>query len=458
MIKDIRAGKYKGIIAWHPDRLARNMKDAGEIIDLLDKKIIEDLQFPAYQFDNTPTGKMMLGMTFVMSKQYSDNLGLVVDRGNRGSIEEGKHLGWFKHGYRLNSGRQLIPDGNNHELLREAALIKIRENMPLAELAIWLNEQGYTSSRSGKAVQGRMTRSTLSIIFTDPFYAGVMQWGKHPPMNLTEAYDFVPMLTVSEYIALNRATITNGRRSMLGRTAKRHGKRVAMLLAGMVSCNECKKTMVVGITPKKNKVGLTEYYYVRCNTPDCIQRDKSVRAKVLIDHASKLLGLFSSTPNKVYQHYLEEIGRVNKIEKTKLKQEELRLSRVIAELEDEIERTTRTLPTITRPIVRRATEKNIERDTASLAVKQTELATIKEKRKQLQSNVVQTHEEFIELTKQLASILQETPLLSKKDYILRKVFLNWTVKDREVASYQLQSPFNKFIKLAKWRDGGPTWI
>lgn len=57
MIKDIRAGKYKGIIAWHPDRLARNMKDAGEIIDLLDKKIIEDLQFPAYQFDNTPTGK-----------------------------------------------------------------------------------------------------------------------------------------------------------------------------------------------------------------------------------------------------------------------------------------------------------------------------------------------------------------------------------------------------------------
>lgn len=45
---------------------------------------------------------MMLGMTFVMSKQYSDNLGLVVDRGNRGSIEEGKHLGWFKHGYRLN--------------------------------------------------------------------------------------------------------------------------------------------------------------------------------------------------------------------------------------------------------------------------------------------------------------------------------------------------------------------
>lgn len=330
--------------------------------------------------------------------------------------------------------------------------------MPLAELAVWLNEQGYASNRSGKAVQGRMTRSTLSIIFTDPFYAGVMQWGKHPPMNLTEAYDFVPMLTVSEYIALNRATITNGRRSMLGRTAKRHGKRVAMLLAGMVSCNECKKTMVVGITPKKNKVGLTEYYYVRCNTPDCVQRDKSVRAKVLIDHASKLLGLFSSTPNKVYQHYLEEIGRVNKIEKTKLKQEELRLSRVIAELQDEIERTTRTLPSITRPIVRRATEKNIERDTASLAVKQTELATIKEKRKLLQSNIVQTHEEFIELTKQLASILQETPLLSKKDYILRKVFLNWTVKDREVASYQLQSPFNKFIKLAKWRDGGPTWI
>jgi DNA invertase Pin-like site-specific DNA recombinase len=29
MIQDIQEGKYEGIIAWHPDRLSRNMREAG---------------------------------------------------------------------------------------------------------------------------------------------------------------------------------------------------------------------------------------------------------------------------------------------------------------------------------------------------------------------------------------------------------------------------------------------
>ncbi len=33
MLDNIRSGKYGGIIAWAPDRLARNMKEAGEITE-----------------------------------------------------------------------------------------------------------------------------------------------------------------------------------------------------------------------------------------------------------------------------------------------------------------------------------------------------------------------------------------------------------------------------------------
>ncbi len=65
MVDDIQKGKYDGIIAWHPDRLARNMKDAGEIIDLLDKQIIKDLQFVSFTFQNNTMGKMLLGIAFV---------------------------------------------------------------------------------------------------------------------------------------------------------------------------------------------------------------------------------------------------------------------------------------------------------------------------------------------------------------------------------------------------------
>jgi len=36
MLKDLRAKKYDAILCWHPDRLCRNMLEAGEIIDMLD--------------------------------------------------------------------------------------------------------------------------------------------------------------------------------------------------------------------------------------------------------------------------------------------------------------------------------------------------------------------------------------------------------------------------------------
>ncbi len=34
MIEDIKTGKYDAILTWHPDCLARNIADAGKIIDL----------------------------------------------------------------------------------------------------------------------------------------------------------------------------------------------------------------------------------------------------------------------------------------------------------------------------------------------------------------------------------------------------------------------------------------
>ena len=45
MLEKLRAGTIDGIIAWAPDRLARNMKEGGEIIDMLDHGVIKDIKF-----------------------------------------------------------------------------------------------------------------------------------------------------------------------------------------------------------------------------------------------------------------------------------------------------------------------------------------------------------------------------------------------------------------------------
>lgn len=118
MLKDIRQGKYDAILSWAPDRLARNMREGGEVIDMIDEVIIKDLKFVTYQFTPDPNGKMLLGMAFVLSKQYSDKLSQDVTRGVRRKLAEGL-TPTPKYGY-SNVDGVYYPDGSNFELLCEA--------------------------------------------------------------------------------------------------------------------------------------------------------------------------------------------------------------------------------------------------------------------------------------------------------------------------------------------------
>ena len=92
MLKQIEAGLADGILAWHPDRLARNSIDGGKIIYLVDIEKIVDLRFPIYRFDNTAQGKFMLSITFGQSKYYVDNLAENVKRGMREKLRRGECL------------------------------------------------------------------------------------------------------------------------------------------------------------------------------------------------------------------------------------------------------------------------------------------------------------------------------------------------------------------------------
>ncbi|MCX6726884.1 MAG: recombinase family protein [Candidatus Shapirobacteria bacterium] len=90
LLRDVKDGKIDGIIAYHPDRLSRNMLEGGVILNMIDDKIIKDLRFPIYHFTNNASGKLLLGITFALSKHYSDHLSQVVTRGNHGNFIEGK--------------------------------------------------------------------------------------------------------------------------------------------------------------------------------------------------------------------------------------------------------------------------------------------------------------------------------------------------------------------------------
>src|ERR1051325_5753559 len=64
MMSEIEKGKAQGILAWHPDRLARNSVDGGRIVYLADAGKIRDLRFPTFRFEPTAHGKFMLNIAF----------------------------------------------------------------------------------------------------------------------------------------------------------------------------------------------------------------------------------------------------------------------------------------------------------------------------------------------------------------------------------------------------------
>jgi len=95
------------------------MLEAGMIIDMVDQGVIKDLKFATHHFSKDANGKMLLGMAFVLSKQYSDKLGQEVGRGIKNRLIKYGKTPTPKHGY-LNENGIYKPDGNNFELICEA--------------------------------------------------------------------------------------------------------------------------------------------------------------------------------------------------------------------------------------------------------------------------------------------------------------------------------------------------
>jgi hypothetical protein len=63
-----------------------------------------------------------------------------------------------------------------------------------------------------------------------------------------------------------------------------------------------------------------------------------------------------------------------------------------------------------------------------------------------------SYEQFIELFEQLPNKLAKSKKLKEKDFILRKIFLNFILKDKKVANLSLNPPFDRFVKVASFTN------
>jgi site-specific DNA recombinase len=446
LIEDIKSGRITGVIAWHPDRLARNMKEAGEIIDLLDKGTLKDLRFATSTFENNPTGKMLLGISFVLSKQYSEHLSESVTRGNKRTTEDGVYIGKMKHGYYVNEDRNLFPDGENFLIIRQAFQMRL-DGATQPEIVEWLNSTSYQVRWHGKDPKRvKWDKDMVSKMLKDPVYAGVMKYGKHL-VDLTDKYAFEPVVTVKEFFKLNKISSLDSTKLVSSMTVK-GGEIRANLLRGVVVCGHCNRPFSSGLTSKLLKSGPIHYYNYKCETEDCLFRNKSVRAKVVLEYARDFFREYMFITKDNYDQYVTD-AKTEIAARTKVINSEIAsLSKSSGDKEKEYEESKDFVRS--NPIL--AKHYDLDKLKAEVDTLKSKLEDRKEQRSSIKNSIF-TYEKYLELFQNISVILGDMNDMDQMDGVLRKFFSNFTVTDlgrdaeqRYKITYYLNEPWLGFIK------------
>ena len=231
LILDIQSGKINAVLTWHPNRLARNPLDAGQILYLMDEGKLLEIRTPSRAYHNTPEDKFMLNLEFGMSKKDSDDKSIVVKRGLRGKLEMGWRPGVAPHGY-LNdrateSGyRRILTDLERFEFIKKIFQLKY-EGVPVREILRIANEEWKFRTRPKKRYPSeQLSLSSLYKILGNPFYCGRYfysgEWheGAHEKAVNPEIFDKIQI--------------------MLGdKGCRRQPKSHEFAYTGMVKCGEC---------------------------------------------------------------------------------------------------------------------------------------------------------------------------------------------------------------------------
>ncbi|HSX29734.1 MAG TPA: recombinase family protein [Candidatus Saccharimonadales bacterium] len=448
MIKDIEAKKYDAILCWHPDRLCRNMLEGGRIINMLDENTLKDIRFNSHQFSNDANGKMLLGMLFVFSKQYSDDLSDKVNRGISGNLEEGKSAGAPKLGYTRSEVTGYYEPNEFFGVIEEAWRRRLTGES-LDAITAYLHEQNVHRVTKNKKKQRilRPGKSTVGYMFSDPFYYGILIQASQT-VDLCELTPFKKIVTKEMYEQVQALGY--------GRTKSHADKKRTTFfpLRGFVYCGVCNsdKYMKVG----KNKTGGGTYVLTyRCDNKECTRQVKSFRAKYIFESIYKTLDKFE-LGDEAYGRYSAKIDGRTDEKIVEIKQAIHSKRGVLSHIKSELSE--RALAVGRMEKKSPAYQPNMDK-LEQLADQQ---ADLEEEIRKLDEKVANPRqikvgrEEFLNLVK-TASQRMKAGSAVEKDVLCRILFLNLRVDNEKVASYLWREPFATLVKATEIQDGGGGW-
>lgn len=178
LIKDIRDGKFNGLLTWAPDRLSRNAGDLGSLVDLMDQKLLHEIRTNGQRFTDNPNEKFLLMILCSQAKLENDNKSINVKRGIKAKIESGLIAGVAPTGY-LNENRSdrkgyVVVDEKRAKVITQMFEKVAHDGWAGRQLFYWLRNEMNFTTKNGKP----LALSNIYSILKNSFYYGEIEYPK----------------------------------------------------------------------------------------------------------------------------------------------------------------------------------------------------------------------------------------------------------------------------------------
>ncbi len=429
MMMRLERGEANGIIAWHPDRLARNSIDGGRIIYAVDTSKIISLRFPTFWFEPTPQGLFMLQVAFGQSKYYSDNLAENTRRGMRQKLRRGEWLTKAPFGYTNNpKTRNIEPDAVKSRIIVKAYAEYAKGSHTLVSLAQFLKDLGIATKAGtplGKASVKRILTNRAYLGFTkhaDEYFPG----------------SFAPILSPRQFEAVQKIL-----------ASREHKRKVRgthdFPFTNLFRCGECGSMFTAQWTTGKSG---GRYRYYRCTKKKGSCGAKYLREDLLASQIKERLQTIS-LPDRYTGWILNKVDEWEREETTASGSEMQNLSSQIKASDERMDKLVSTYLDGDVP-----KENYLKRKDVLMR----SLAALQEKKKDFErgrKNWVEPLREWVLDTKQAMELSSSDDLHEISDFV-RKVGTNPSIESKSM-HFRISPPSENLARLRAKMHARPAF-
>lgn len=203
MITCIQKGEANAMLVWHVDRLARNGKEAQNIVQLLEDEVLLEIRTVNVSFHKNSDEVCNLRKAFADAQKQSDINSEKVRAGNYEKLRRGHWPGTPPQGYlngedSVTKERIIIADPQRFHLIKQAFHLIIYQDKSVKDTLKTLNKDWHYRTIQKKKSGGKpLAKNTFYKLLSDPFYFGEMHHkegifkGQYPAMITKQEFDIV---------------------------------------------------------------------------------------------------------------------------------------------------------------------------------------------------------------------------------------------------------------------------